>query len=92
MTSTPHTIGLTVDIHTIETDPHRLSFAVFNKHGTAIVYMKEGREVSATNGIPIYPKGSISINFIEDGKTVKEAWSFISDTASTPIVIFEGSE
>ena len=52
--------------------------------------MKEGNEVSATNGIPIYPQGNVSLNLLEDGDAVKEAWSFISDTITTPIVIFEG--
>lgn len=91
MASFPKTIGTTIDIRTISVDRNRKSFAVFNKHATAIVYMKEGGEVSADNGIPIYPKGNMSLNTLEDGDTVKEAWSFISDTASTPIVIFEGS-
>jgi len=52
--------------------------------------MKEGREVSAENGIPVYPQGNVSLNLLEDGDSVKDAWSLISDTAATPIVIFEG--
>ena len=90
MTSFAKTIGTTVDIRTIAVDRNRKSFAVFNKHVTAIVYMKEGNQVSAHSGIPIYPKGNASLSVIEDGDTVKEAWSFISDTVDTPIVIFEG--
>jgi len=54
--------------------------------------MKEGGRVSAASGIPIYPTGNISINLIEDGSTVTENWSLISDTPDTPIVIFEGSK
>lgn len=69
-----------------------MSFAVFNKHATAILYMKEGKEVSTINGIPIYPKGNVSLNYIEDGDTIREEWSMISDTADTPIVVFEGSK
>jgi len=52
--------------------------------------MKEGGEVSAENGIPVYPTGNISLNTLEDGDSVKEAWSFIASGADTPIVIFEG--
>jgi len=52
--------------------------------------MKEGNEVSTVNGIPIYPTGNLSLNLLEDGDSVKEAWSFISDTADTEIIIFEG--
>lgn len=90
MTSWAKTIGTTVDIRTIQADPTRKSFAVFNKHATAILYMKEGGEVSTENGIPIYPTGNVSLSLEEDGKTVQEAWSLISDTALTGVVIFEG--
>ena len=90
MTSYPKTIGTTVDINTISVDKTRKSFAVFNKHATAVLYMKEGRQVSTNSGIPIYPKGNISLNTLEDGDTVQEAWSFISDTVDTEIIIFEG--
>lgn len=92
MASYPRTIGTTVDIKTVSVDFNRKSLAVFNKHPTAIVYMKEGREVSAENGLPIYPTGNVSLSVVEDGDSVKEAWSFISDTPLTGIVIFEGSE
>jgi len=51
MTSTPHIIGTTIDIGTIKPDQTRMSLAVFNKHGTATLYIKEGGEVSAENGI-----------------------------------------
>ncbi len=54
--------------------------------------MKEGGQVSEASGIPIYPTGSRSVSLEEDGKSVKEPWSFISDTANTDIVIFEGFE
>ena len=92
MTSWAKTIGTTVDRKTIQSDPNRVSFAVFNKHGTAIVYMKEGSEVSVANGIPIYPGGNVGLSLREDGKSVQESFSMISDTVTTPIVIFEGSE
>ena len=90
MASSGAIIGLTVNIKTIAVDPARLSLSVFNKHLTAIVYMKEGNDVDAVNGIPIYPKGNIGLTFRDDGASVREAWSFISDTADTPIVIFTG--
>ena len=92
MTSTPRTIGTTIDIATIRTNPKRSSFAAFNLHATAIVYIKEGKEVAVANGIPIYPQGSVSLNYLEDGDTVREEWSMISDTATTPIRIFEGTK
>lgn len=48
--------------------------------------------MSADNGIPVYPTGSVSLSYIEDGEAVREAWSMISDTGTTPIVVFEGSK
>lgn len=92
MTSYAKTIGTTVDIRTIAVDKNRKSFSVFNKHATAIVYMKEGGQVSPASGIPIYPTGNVSVTLEEDGTSVYEAWSFISDTALTDIVMFEGSK
>ncbi|GAH11893.1 unnamed protein product [marine sediment metagenome] len=92
MTSTLHVIGITIDVGTIKADPKRMSFAVFNKHGTAVLYIKEGKEVSVANGIPVYPNGNVSLNFIEDGETVREEWSMVSDTVVTSIVVFEGSK
>lgn len=91
MTSWAKTIGTTLSIGILQADPTRKSFAVFNKHATASLYMKEGREVSVDNGIPIYPKGNVSLNLLEDGESVQEAWSFVSDTADTGMVVFEGA-
>lgn len=92
MTSWAKTIGTEIDIKTIQSDPKRISFAIFNKHTSAIMYVKEGSEVSTLNGIPVYPNGNVSLTYLEDGDTVREAWSTISDTPNTPIVIFEGSK
>lgn len=89
MTSTPHTIGTTSTI-VANISPKRTSLSIFNTHATAIVYIKEGRGASSTNGIPIYPKGNVSITELEDSLQVKEQYSAISDTASTVIVVFEG--
>jgi len=90
MASYSRIIGLAEDIRTIKVDENRKSLAIFNTHATAIVYMKEGNSVGLLNGIPIYPTGNASLNLIEDGKSVTESWSFISDTVDTRIIIFEG--
>ena len=92
MTSFAKTIGTTVDIKTIQADPKRVSFAIFNKHITATLFIKEGGQVSAASGIPIYAKGNLSITYVQDGDTVREPWSMISDTADTEIIVFEGSK
>lgn len=90
MASYSRIIGMTEDIQTIKVDENRKSLAVFNTHTTAIVYMKEGGSVGLLNGIPIYPQGNISLNLREDGKSVQEPWSLISDTITTRVIIFEG--
>jgi len=90
MASYSKIIGLVEDIRTIKVDENRKSLAIFNTHSTAIVYMKEGSSVGLLNGIPIYPQGNVSLNLLEDGKSVIESWSFISDTITTRIIIFEG--
>lgn len=90
MASYSKVIGVTEDIRTVKVDPNRKSLAIFNTHATATIYMKEGSSVGLLNGIPVYPKGNVSINTLEDGETVKESWSLISDTASTRVIIFEG--
>ena len=90
MASYSRIIGTTEDIRTVKVDENRKSLAVFNPHATAIVYMKEGGSVGVLNGIPIYPGGNMSLNLLEDGKSVTESWSFISDTLATRIIIFEG--
>lgn len=91
MASFSKLIGTSIDVRTLSVDEHRKSFAVFNKHATQTVYMKEGNKVDADNGIPIYAGGNISLNVLEDGDSVKEAWSFIASGANTRVVIFEGS-
>lgn len=90
MASYSRIIGTTEDIQTIKVDENRKSLAIFNTHGTAVVYMKEGSSVGLLNGLPIYPNGNLSLNLLEDGKTVHEAWSLISDTPATRVIIFEG--
>ena len=90
MASYPVIIGTTSVKSVVKVDPNRKSLAVFNTHATAIVYMKEGASVGLLNGIPIYPQGNVSLNLLEDGESVRENWSFISDTITTRIIIFEG--
>lgn len=68
----------------------RTSLTIFNTHATAILYFKEGGEVSSTNGIPIKAGQSGGITFIDDGEYVWERFVIISDTANTGVVVVEG--
>lgn len=89
MASHPISIGTTREI-VLRADSKRKSFAIFNTHATQVLYIKEGSEVSADNGIPIYAQGNLSMNELEDGDSVKEQWAIIASGASTTGVVFEG--
>jgi len=80
----------TTQVDLVNSLQSRVSLTIFNTHASAIVYFKEGSEVSATNGIPVYPGGSVSITELEDGELVKERFVIISDTATTTLIIAQG--
>lgn len=90
MTSSAHLIGTTKDIRTIKADPNRKSLTFFNTHTSAILYFKEGGSVGLLNGIPIYAKGFVGLTLRDDGASVQEPYSFISDTLNTRLIVFEG--
>lgn len=89
MTTTPHTVGTTEVKVASGILTNRMSIAFFNTHATAIAYIKDGKGVAATTGIPVYPKGNVSLNLIEDGETTFEEWWAIA-SASMTLVVFEG--
>lgn len=89
MTSTAFTVG-TTRVIIIRADSKRKSFAVFNTHATNTVYIKEGSEVSTSNGLPVYSNGNLSMNELEDGESVKNQWVAISDGAGSSLRVFEG--
>lgn len=90
MASYSRIIGTTKDIRTIKVDLNRKSLGIFNTHGANILYIKEGGSVGVLNGIPIYPLGNLTLNLEQDGKSVQEEWSMISDGLATRVIIFEG--
>jgi hypothetical protein len=74
----------------VEANRNRVSITVFNTHSSATLYIKEGSEVSSTNGIPVYSGGSAGITFREDGELVFERFVIISDTADTTVIVVVG--
>ena len=82
-----HSIG-TTETKVLEYNKERTSLAVFNNHGSAVVYFRQDRGVAAANGFPIRGYGSISLNIPEDDPSM-ELW-LISDTASTSVRVYEG--
>lgn len=83
----PHTVG-TTEVKIASRQPARTSIVVINHHGTATVYIRFSKGVSVTNGLPIYSYGNISLKIPEDDPT-REIWA-ISDTATTPVKVYEG--
>lgn len=89
MTTTPYTVS-TIEVKVASgITPTRKSLSFFNTHPTAIAYIKDGKGVATSNGIPVYPRGNVSLNFIEDGETVWEDWYAVA-TASMTLIVFEG--
>jgi hypothetical protein len=83
----PRSIG-TTQSKILDRQPLRTSLAITNNHASAIVYFRFGEGVDAVNGWPIRSYGSVTLKIPEDDPT-KEVWA-ISDTATTPIVVYEG--
>ncbi|GAG73522.1 unnamed protein product [marine sediment metagenome] len=90
MTSTPIEVGTTIVIAPIRANPNRISLTVMNLDGAAVVYIKEGKNVGAANGMPIYANGNWGITKRDDGTSVTEEYSLISDTLATQVRFFEG--
>lgn len=87
MSVVPYSTGLT-EIRIAELSRDRTSIVVLNLDPAAIVYVRFRKGVVAVNGIPIYPTGNMSLKIPEDDPT-KEIWA-IADTATTPVVVYEG--
>jgi archaellum component FlaG (FlaF/FlaG flagellin family) len=86
------TVG-TTPIILVGRDPYRLSINLENRSTTAVVYIdnKPPDGLTLTNAsIRILPNESCQILKEEDGDTVNDEWSIISDTAGTSVAVFEG--
>lgn len=89
MPSRPINVGTTQE-DLAKVDRTRTSLTIFNTHATQILYVKEGGEVSADNGIPIYAGGSLGITYRDDGEYVWERFVIIADGANTTGIVVEG--
>lgn len=89
MPSRGDSVGTTLE-ELVMANPKRVSLTIFNTHASNTLYFKEGREVSATNGIPVYSGGNVGITLRDDGEYVKERFVIIADGASTTYVVVEG--
>jgi hypothetical protein len=86
------TVGTTPRI-LVGRDPYRLSINLENRSSTATVYCdnKPPDGLTITNAsIRILPNESAQIIKEEDGDTVNDEWSIVSDTAGTSVGVFEG--
>ena len=87
MSVIPHTVG-TTETKIASIQRSRTSLVVMNTHGANTLYCKFSKGVSATNGIPVYSTGNISLKIPEDDPTL-ELWA-IASGANTTIVVYEG--
>jgi len=74
-------------------NPYRTSINIENRHATAIIYidvMPPGGITVSNASIRVLPNESCQILEIEDGDMVHEEWGVVSDTAATPVAVFEG--
>lgn len=87
MSVVPFSTGL-VEMKIAERSEFRTSLAIFNLDPTAVVYIRFRKGVVVGSGIPIQPYGNMSLGVPEDDPTM-DVWA-IADTATTPIVVYEG--
>lgn len=66
----------------------RSAVLICNTHVSAIVYVSDSGSVSTTDGFPIFPKTTILLSFNE-GVEVENKIVAISDTATTPVAVWE---
>lgn len=90
MTTTPYPVT-TAERRVANVNPTRKSLAFFNLDGANIAYVRDGKGAATVNSIPVYPRGNVSLNLLEDGETVKADWWAVGDGALT-LVVFEGIE
>jgi len=87
MSVVPFSTGL-AEMKIAERSEHRTSLVIMNLDALAIVYIRFRKGVVAANGVPIYPGGSVALQVPEDDPTM-DVWA-IADTATTPIIVYEG--
>lgn len=81
-------VGLSV-VRIAPNNPNRFSFLVINL-GTSAVYIRPGKDVSATAGIRLAPNGgAFSASWRDDFHLVGWDWYAIADAAAQSIIVLE---
>jgi hypothetical protein len=81
-------VGTSV-VRVLPGNPNRFAFVVINL-GTAAVYLRPDRDVSASAGIRLAPSGgSFAANWREDFHIVGWDWYAIADAAAQSIFVLE---
>ena len=82
------TVGVTA-VRILAVNIARTSIGIINNDSTAIVYWAvQDPAVSADNGFPIYPRGSVTL-VLKDGDETRQALYAVSDTADTSVRVYE---
>ena len=83
-----YTIGTTED-RIAKKNPDRTSMIIHCNNATAVLYFRDSKGVSTSNGLPIRPRGYIALSVDQGDDPTLEFWA-ISDTANTDVRVYEG--
>lgn len=72
----------------IERNEARSAVLICNSHSSAIIYVTDDSDVTATSGFPIFPKTTLLMSY-DEGVEVEKRLLVISDTATTYVFVWE---
>lgn len=91
MKTTTRTRTLTIettDTEVVQNNPNRVELVIVN-NGVNEIHLDIDNTVSSTSGLRVAPSGSISLNKLEDGSFVTEAFFGVATTNAVIVRIFE---
>ena len=78
----------TTKVTLVERNEARSALLISNAHASAIIYVSDEGDVSASDGFPIFPKTTLLLSYNE-GVEVEKKIVVISDTATTYVHVWE---
>ena len=78
----------TAKVTLVERNEARSAILICNAHATAIIYVSDEGDVSASDGFPIFPKCTLLLSY-DEGVEVEKKLVVISDTATTYVHVWE---
>ena len=78
----------TAKVTLVNRENARSAILICNSHASAIIYVSDDTDVSATSGFMIFPKTTLLLSYNE-GIEVEKKFLVISDTADTVVGVWE---